>query len=311
MIKQKPKIFLSYAREDIGMAKQLYNDLKRYGLNVWLDTESLLPGDRWKDKIQDAIENSNYFIALLSTKSVNKKGFVQKELKTALEVLDLFPSSERFILPVRLDDCEVGERKLKEHQWVDLFPDNVYQNGLKKILQVISPGTFLLRRQPTELSYANVNELLLKHDFYSINLNPEGKGFKHIYKLQENIGYQVLFDEITKLIWERDGTFHTMQYKDAKEYINRINSMVLVAFDDWRLPTLEEAMSLMEPKEKRNVHIDPIFDNYQKYIWTADREKGSSKIWIVDFSSASCRPSSIFHMYYVRAVCSGQSKKSE
>jgi len=73
---------------------------------------------------------------------------VQKELKTALEVLDLFPSSERFILPVRLDDCEVCERKLREHYWVDLFPDSKYQNGLKKILQVVSPGTFLLRNKP-------------------------------------------------------------------------------------------------------------------------------------------------------------------
>jgi len=74
MDKEKPKIFLSYAREDMGMAKQLYNDLKRYGLDVWLDTESLLPGDRWKDKIRDAIENSNYFIALLSTRSVQEVG---------------------------------------------------------------------------------------------------------------------------------------------------------------------------------------------------------------------------------------------
>jgi hypothetical protein len=52
------------ASRRMGMAKQLYNDLKRYGLDVWLNTESLLPGDRWKHKIQDAIENSNYFIAL-------------------------------------------------------------------------------------------------------------------------------------------------------------------------------------------------------------------------------------------------------
>ena len=57
---QKPKIFLSYAREEMGMAKQLYNDLKRYGLDVWLDTESLLPGDRWKDKIQEVIDHRNY-----------------------------------------------------------------------------------------------------------------------------------------------------------------------------------------------------------------------------------------------------------
>ena len=60
MNNQKPKIFLSYAREDMGMAKQLYNDLKRYGLDVWLDTESLLPGDRWKDKIQEVIDHRNY-----------------------------------------------------------------------------------------------------------------------------------------------------------------------------------------------------------------------------------------------------------
>ena len=113
MTNQQPTIFLSYAREDMDMAKDLYSNLKRYGLDVWLDTESLLPGDSWKDKIQHAIENSNYFIALLSSRSVNKKRFVQKQLKTALDVMDLFPSSERFILSVRIDDCKVCERKLK------------------------------------------------------------------------------------------------------------------------------------------------------------------------------------------------------
>jgi len=46
----------------MDMAKQLYNDLKRYGLDVWLDTESLLPGDRWKEKIEDAIKIDNYCI---------------------------------------------------------------------------------------------------------------------------------------------------------------------------------------------------------------------------------------------------------
>ena len=71
MSKEKARIFLSYAREDRGMVKQLYHDLKRYGLDVWLDTESLLPGDRWKDSIQDAIENSNYFIALFWRRSIN------------------------------------------------------------------------------------------------------------------------------------------------------------------------------------------------------------------------------------------------
>jgi len=75
---------------------------------------------------------------------------VQKELKTALEILDLFPNSERFILPVRLDECGVNERKLKEHHWVDLFPENEYENGLRKILQVVSPGTHIIRNEPKD-----------------------------------------------------------------------------------------------------------------------------------------------------------------
>ena len=58
---------------------------------------------------------------------------MQKELKTALEVLDLFPSSERFILPVRLDDCEVCERRLKDLNWMDLFPKNEYTNRFRKM----------------------------------------------------------------------------------------------------------------------------------------------------------------------------------
>ena len=54
---EKPKIFLSYAHEDIGMAKRIYNDLKNYGLDIWLDTESLLPGEIWEDKILVIIFN--------------------------------------------------------------------------------------------------------------------------------------------------------------------------------------------------------------------------------------------------------------
>ena len=109
MTKLKPKIFLSYALEDLDLAKELYNDLKLYGLNVWLDTESLLPGDKW-----EAIKKCNYFIVLLSSRSMNKWGFVQKDLKATLEMLDLFINSKRFILPVRLEDCEISEIKLKD-----------------------------------------------------------------------------------------------------------------------------------------------------------------------------------------------------
>ena len=306
MKNQPPKIFLSYARENRGIATRLYNDLNRYELDVWLDMESLLPGDRWKDRIQDAIENSSYFIALLSTRSVNKKGFVQKELKTALEVLDLFPSSERFILPLRLDDCEICERKLKEHHWVDLFGENEYENGFKKILMVVSPGRFIIRNKPKELSSANVNEMLKIHGYYDRDRNPDGKGIDHQYELQKINNDNVIFDKETALMWQQSGSEEFMDYKNAKKYINELNNKQFAGFNDWRLSTLEEAMSLMEFEEQKDRYIDPIFNREQCLIWTMDQVKNLARQWAVHFDEGYCAPDELLEMIYVRAVRSGR-----
>ena len=66
-----PQIFISYAKEDKISAMRLYNDLIKSELSPWLDTERLLPGQNWEYAIDEAIEASRYFIAILSKKSVN------------------------------------------------------------------------------------------------------------------------------------------------------------------------------------------------------------------------------------------------
>jgi len=124
-------IFISYAREDIEAARKIYQELRESGFNPWLDKERLIPGHKWKDEIIKAIRNSQSFIALLSANSTSKKGFVQKELKEALEVLELYPDSAIYLIPVRLDNCEISHRVLKDLQWVDMFPNWDY--GFNKI----------------------------------------------------------------------------------------------------------------------------------------------------------------------------------
>ena len=300
MNKEKQKIFLIYARADKGLAKQLYSDLKRYGLDVWLDTESLLPGDIW-----EAIKKTNYFIVLLSSQSMSKWGFIQDDLKATLEMLDLFANTERFILPVRLEDCEISESKLKEHHWIDLFPDSEYQNGLKKILQVVSHGTLLLRSKPMELSVADVNEMIVRNGFYEKNQNPTGNGISHQYQLQEINGNKVIFDEISYLMWQQSGSDERMEFEGANKYINELNEQQFAGFKDWRLPTLEEAMSLAEPEPKSGLYINSVFDNTQSWIWTADQNRlqGASLQWVVNFIKGKC----YFYLHdygknYVRAV---------
>jgi hypothetical protein len=130
------KVFISYARKDCKLAQKLFNDLRSNGINAWLDVEDLLPGQNWKTTIENEIQNSTHFIALLSTNSINKRGFFQKELKFAINVLDEIPISDIYFIPVRLEECKPNHRELQELHWVDLFPD--YNNGLDKILEVLT-----------------------------------------------------------------------------------------------------------------------------------------------------------------------------
>jgi hypothetical protein len=132
---QNLRVFISYAREDSKDANRLYNDLKISGLDPWLDTESLLGGQKWRIAIKEAIKNSRYFIPLLSSNSVEKIGYVQREFKEAFEVLKEFPESKIFVIPARLDESKVDDEKLREIHIVDLFPD--WRAGIRKILKSI------------------------------------------------------------------------------------------------------------------------------------------------------------------------------
>lgn len=130
------RVFISYAREDSDPAVRLYEDIKtRTNLKPWLDREDLLPGENWDQKIREAIENSKYFIALFSSTSVQKRGYLQKEFKHALDVLKEIPEGNVFIIPVRLDNCEipfeVPYEKLKKTEYVDLFPN--WFEGIRRL----------------------------------------------------------------------------------------------------------------------------------------------------------------------------------
>jgi len=129
------KIFISYAREDSDQAIQLSNDLKQNDFEIWFDKEKLLPGEKWEVSIKKAIKNCNIFIALLSNHSVKKSGYVQKELNTALQLLDEIPESQIFLIPARLDDCLPSHEKLRDLNWIDLFDS--YEEGLNKIAYAI------------------------------------------------------------------------------------------------------------------------------------------------------------------------------
>lgn len=127
------KIFISYAKEDREIALRLYKDLKSKKIKPWIDSEDLLGGQEWKVAIREEIKTSDYFLALLSNNSISKKGYVQKEIKIALEIREEFPSAEIFIIPILIEECMPTDEILKDLHMVYLF--HSYEEGLKKILR--------------------------------------------------------------------------------------------------------------------------------------------------------------------------------
>lgn len=129
---KKSKVFISYAREDLGAALKLWEQLKKTNCDPWIDKKNLLPGEKWPIAIRRAIKNSDFFLACLSKKSVSKIGFFQTELKEGYEILKQYPSKNIYIIPARLEDCDVPE-ELQDYNWVNLFEPQGFSEVLKAI----------------------------------------------------------------------------------------------------------------------------------------------------------------------------------
>ena len=126
----------------------------------------------------------------------------------------------------------------------------------------------------------------------------------HIYNLKTISGDKVVVDNATGLMWHQNGSNKYMKWNKAKEWVRSLNSRGYAGHQDWRLPTVDEAASLLESNKRNDLYIDPIFSNKQKWIWTGDRF-GSEAAWRVHFHNGSVHwyyLSRVYDYYYVRPV---------
>lgn len=127
------KIFLSYSREDKEKVEKLYHDLQDAGFKPWMDTQDILPGERWKDSIERAQKQADFFVVCLSKESANKRGFLQREIKKALDLGIEKLDSDIYLIPVRLEECEVPEN-LSDYQWLDFFKEHSWKQLVRSIV---------------------------------------------------------------------------------------------------------------------------------------------------------------------------------
>ena len=133
-MKAAAQIFLSYAREDADKVESLYQELSDAGFKPWMAPKDVVPGEKWPSAIRRAIRDSDFFLVCLSANSVSKRGWVQREMKQALDLWQEQLEDDIYLIPVRLEDCEAPE-SLREFQWVNLFEADGWAQ-LEKAIQV-------------------------------------------------------------------------------------------------------------------------------------------------------------------------------
>jgi hypothetical protein len=124
------RIFLCHASEDKAQVREVYHRLRAIdGFEPWLDEEDLLPGQDWAREIPRALQTSDFILIFLSRRSVAKRGYVQREMKLALDAWQELPEGTIHTIPVRIDECNVPE-SFQRYHWANLFEPNGFAPGI-------------------------------------------------------------------------------------------------------------------------------------------------------------------------------------
>ncbi len=146
-------VFLCHACKDKPAVRALYQRLKAAGVQPWLDEEDILPGQNWEEVIHEAVGGSHVVVVCLSKNSVDKEGYVQKEIALALDAEALMPEKTIFLIPARLEECAIPNRLARWH-WVDLHADGGFEKLLRS-LQTRADSLKLEMKPPAPKSVVN------------------------------------------------------------------------------------------------------------------------------------------------------------
>jgi TIR domain-containing protein len=121
------KVFLAHSHEDEETVRDVFHLLKADGFEPWLDKISLAPGQDWKLEIKHAVRTADAVAVFLSQHSVTRAGYVNQEIALALDYAQQQPEREIYIIPIRLEECEIPDR-LSHLHWIEL-PETGFSVG--------------------------------------------------------------------------------------------------------------------------------------------------------------------------------------
>ncbi|MBM9613028.1 DUF1566 domain-containing protein [Desulfobulbus rhabdoformis] len=133
--------------------------------------------------------------------------------------------------------------------------------------------------QAEELSEEDVVQLVQSFNFCDQERNPEGS---FVSELVDNEDGLTVSDQVTGLMWQREG-LDIMSHRSMRREVARVNDEQFAGYSDWRLPTMAEALSLLEQEKlAHDQYLPRCFSGEQPFVFVdAVRKPGGQ--WFVDF----------------------------
>jgi hypothetical protein len=310
---QRPRVFLSYPREHQATVERLRKLLSDAGFDPWLDLKHLQAGDRWEAALDAALRGSDFVVACLARETHD--GYQKRELERAIEYRPAGRDPALpFVLPCALDD-ETWEGRpasmpepLRALHLIDLRRPELEAPRVREALTRAALGagfvvpTYLRTEPAGDLRPAQAHGMLLQQNFYDGNINDRGEPpYFRFGGLEALADGRLVRDRATHRLWTRDCLPVESAAGDAAPALavdavrQRANREAYGGHRDWRLPTLEEAMSLMLPHVRSGgLHIDALFSD-EAYVWTADSflvtaEPVLRMNWYACYGPGDCQP---------------------
>jgi len=131
--KQHYDVFLSYSFKDKPWVSEFASALRGAGVKAWFDVSELAPGERWQDKVQEALRDSSTLIIILSPNSVESP-------RTFFELGAALAGKKR-IIPVVTEDFDLMRvaSLLRQFQFLKESSPQEAGRRVAEILEQVDP----------------------------------------------------------------------------------------------------------------------------------------------------------------------------
>ena len=142
LVHVRQRVFLSYRRADAAVADGLLKRLESAGYGVWLDRSDIGGGSRWREEIEQALQQADAVIFLISQPALESDE-VYRELARAIEL-------EKSIVPLRLDQAPLYgwfREKLGAIQHIEYDAHDTAEKWWGKLLAALRRARRVPRRK--------------------------------------------------------------------------------------------------------------------------------------------------------------------